>query len=297
MSILASADTTVIVQGITGRQATWSVQDMLEYGTKVVAGVVPGRGGQSHHGVPVFDFVGEAVAATGATASLVYVPAEVAGESIREAFEGGISLVVYPGDGLPVHDAVRVRRLAADCGAWLVGPNTAGMISPGKVKLGFMPSHCFMPGRLGVISKSGSLSYEICYRLTGAGIGQSTMIGVGGDPIKGVTIGEALALFDEDPDTDAMLIVGEVGGLEEYQAVDYVSRPGAKPVAAFIVGRTAPPGRKLGHAGALIGSSSESYEAKASALREAGVSLISTLAEVVPAVGGLLPVTQQSREA
>jgi succinyl-CoA synthetase alpha subunit len=297
VTILATPETRVLVQGITGRQASWSVQDMLAYGTKIVAGVVPGRGGETHLGVPVFNLVDEAVDATGAEASLVYVAAGVAGESIREAFDGGISLVVYPGDGLPVHDAVRIRRLAAASGATLIGPNTAGLISPGKVKLGFMPSHCFTPGRLGVISKSGSLSYEICHRLTEAGIGQSTLIGVGGDPIKGVTIGEALRLFDQDPETDVVLIVGEVGGLEEYQAVHYASRPHAKPVAAFIVGRTAPPGRKLGHASALIGSSHEGYEAKASALRAAGVSVVPTLADVVPAVRDLLQVTRQSQEA
>jgi succinyl-CoA synthetase alpha subunit len=297
MTILATSTTRVLVQGITGRQATWSVADMLAYGTKVVAGVVPGRGGETHCGVPVYDLVDQAVAATGAQASLVYVPAATAGEAIREAFDGGCSLVVYPGDGLPIHDAVRLRRLASACGATLIGPNTAGLISPGKVKLGFMPSHCFLPGRLGVVSKSGSLSYEICQRLTDAGIGQSTLVGVGGDPIKGVTIGEALSLFEEDPETDAVLILGEVGGLEEYQALDYVSRPTAKPVAIFLVGRTAPPGRKLGHSSALIGSAREGYEAKAAALRAHGVSVASTLADVVPTVAAMLPFIPQPQEA
>jgi len=297
MTILATPTTRVLVQGITGRQATWSVEDMLAYGTKVVAGVVPGKGGATHCGVPIYDLVDEAVTATGAQASIVFVPAAAAAEAIREAFDGGCFLVVYPGDGLPIHDAVRLRRLAATYGATLIGPNTAGLISPGKVKLGFMPSHCFSPGRLGVISKSGSLSYEICQRLTDAGIGQSTLVGVGGDPIKGVTIGEALRLFDNDPETDAVLVLGEVGGLEEYQAIDYASRPAAKPVALFLVGRTAPPGRKLGHSSALIGSLQEGYEAKAAALRANGLCVIPTLADVAPAIAGVLPFIQQPEEA
>lgn len=290
MSVLVDAGTRLLIQGITGRQASWSVQDIIEYGTAVVAGVVPGKGGTSHIGVPVFDFVEEAIAATGANASLVYVPAPVACEAILEALEAGITLVVYPGDGLPVHDAVRVRRSARRHGATFIGPNTAGLISPGVAKVGFMPSDSFTPGRLGVISKSGSLSYETCSRLTAAGIGQSTLVGVGGDPIKGLTIGEALWLFHGDPGTDAVLVLGEIGGLEEYEILDYVADVGAKPVAAFIVGRTAPPGYKLGHAGALISSTRESYDAKVQALRAGGVAVVAKLAEIVPAISAMLGV-------
>jgi succinyl-CoA synthetase alpha subunit len=222
------------------------------------------------------------------------VPGEGAGEAIREAIDNGIQLVVYPGDGLPIHDAVRVRRHAAVLGAKFIGPNTAGLISPGLAKLGFMPSQCFQAGRLGVISKSGSLSYEICNRLTVAGIGQSTVVGVGGDPIKGVTIGEALELFHHDSETDAVLVIGEVGGREEYEAAIYMAREHAKPVAAFLAGRIAPRGRKLGHAGALIGGVEESYEAKAAGLRAAGALFIQRLEELVPAVDRLIRMAQRS---
>ncbi|GAC1653087.1 MAG: succinate--CoA ligase subunit alpha [Candidatus Dormibacteraceae bacterium] len=289
MTILAGASTRVIVQGITGRQASWCAQDIIAYGTRVVAGVVPGRGGGHHLDLPVFDFVADAVAATGADASLVFVPATVAGEAVAEALEAGLKLVVYPGDGLPVHDSVRLRRLALERGATLVGPNSPGLISPGLAKLGFMPSYCFRPGRLGVITKSGSLSYEVNWRLTEGGIGQSTVVGVGGDAVKGLTIGEALALFHEDPGTDAMLVLGEIGGVEEYQAADYAGRPGAKPVGAFLVGQTAPPGRKLGHAGALINSDREGYAAKVAGLEAAGVAVARRLSEVVSIARQLAP--------
>lgn len=289
MSILATAATRVVVQGISGRQATWCTEDLISYGTKVVAGVVPGRGGTRHVGAPVFDLVADAVAKTGADASLVFVPAHAATEAIREAIEAGVRLVVYPGDGLPVHDSIRLRRAAQRAGATLVGPNTPGLISPGQSKLGFMPSYCFAPGRLGIISKSGSLSYETSWRLTSAGIGQSTVVGVGGDAVKGLTIGEALDLFHDDRETAAMLVLGEIGGVEEYQIIDYRQRPGAKPVAAFLVGRTAPPGRKLGHAGALVNSDRESYSSKVAVLTAAGVPVARNLGEVVPVVSELAP--------
>jgi succinyl-CoA synthetase alpha subunit len=288
MTILVNSETRLLVQGITGRQATWSVRDIIQSGTHVVAGVVPGKGGTTYLGVPVFDFVEDAVRATRANASLAYVPAAVAREAILEACEAGISLVVYPGDGFPVHDAIRLRRTLRGSGNTLVGPNTAGLIAPGVAKLGFMPSDCFMPGRLGVISKSGSLSYETCSRLSAAGIGQSTMIGVGGDPIKGVTIGEALALFHADGATDAVLVLGEIGGIEEYEILDYLETPSAKPVVVFLVGRTAPSGQKLGHAGALIGSARETYQAKADALEACGVTVVPSLSNVVPAVAHVL---------
>lgn len=281
MSILVDRSTRVVVQGITGRQAAWSARDMAAYGTAIVAGVVPGKGGASHEGVPIFDFVADAVAATRANAAIVYVPATVAAEAIAEAFEAGLPLVVYPGDGFPVHDAVRVRRMASAHGSTLLGPNTPGIISPGQTKLGFMPSYCYTPGSLGVITKSGSLSYETCWRLTSEGIGQTTVVGVGGDPVKGLTIGEALARFHDDPATRGVLVIGEIGGTEEYQIIDYVARPGAKPVGAFLVGRTAPPGRKLGHAGALIGGDREGYAAKIEALEAAGVSVARRLSDIV----------------
>lgn len=288
MSILALAHTRVLIQGITGRQASWSARDIAGYGTPVVAGVVPGKGGTALDGVPIFDFVADAVAATDANTALVYVPPAAAAEAVSEACDAGVRLVVYPGDGLPLQDAVRLRRTAAERKVTFVGPNTPGIISPGVAKLGFMPSYCYRPGTLGVISKSGSLSYEICYRLSEAGIGQSTVVGIGGDPVKGLTMGEALELFQEDAGTGAVLILGEVGGLEEYQVAAYAGRRGAKPTGAFLVGRTAPPGRKLGHAGALIGSDREGYHAKVEALLAAGVPVAGSVDDVVRVAAGLV---------
>lgn len=291
MSILVDRSTRVVVQGITGRQAAWSTRDMAAYGTAIVAGVVPGRGGTLHEGIPIFDFVADAVAATAPNAAIVYVPATVAAEAIAEAFETGLPLVVYPGDGFPVHDAIRLRRMAAAHGATLLGPNTPGLISPGQTKLGFMPSYCYTPGSLGVITKSGSLSYETCWRLSREGIGQTTVVGVGGDPVKGLTIGEALARFHDDAATHGMLVIGEIGGTEEYQIANYVVRPHAKPVGAFVVGRTAPPGRKLGHAGALIGGEREGYGAKVEALEAAGVNVARRLGDIVAVAERVLTVS------
>lgn len=281
MSAMISRTTRVVVQGLTGRQASWSSEDMMRSGTRIVAGVVPGKGGQIHMGIPLFDHVEEAMRATGANASLAYVPASAAANAIVEALDARMPLVIYPGDGLPIHDALRLRNLARTWGSVFVGPNTPGVIAPGEAKLGFMPTQCFAPGRLGVITKSGSLSYEVCFRLTKSGFGQSTVIGIGGDPIKGTTMREALALLHQDPDTEAILILGEVGGVDEYDACDYVRQPDAKPLGAYLVGRTAPKGRKLGHAGALIDSDRAGYQAKVRALELADVPVAATLAEVV----------------
>jgi succinyl-CoA synthetase alpha subunit len=290
MSILLDTSARVVVQGITGKMATWVVEDLTAYGTNVVAGVVPGRGGRVHAGRPVFDSVAEAVAETGADTSLIFVPPMGAREATMEAVEAGIALTVYPGDGLPILDAVNLRRaVGRRPGQALVGPNSPGLISPGRSKVGFMPSQCFTPGRLGVISRSGSLSYEVCWRLTSAGIGQSTVVGIGGDPVKGLTIPECLSLFHEDDETDAILLLGEVGGTEEYTLVDYVTTVSdAKPVAAFMVGRMAPPGKKMGHAGALIGGPRESYAAKRDGLRASGIPFAGSLNELVPTVQSLL---------
>lgn len=293
MSILADESTVLLIQGLTGRQASWSALDIADYGTKIAAGVVPGKGGTNYRGIPVFDFVEEAMAVTDANTCLTYVPATGAAEAVIEAFEAGVGLVIYPGDGLPLHDAIRIKRSATGSNSLFVGPNTPGIISPGKAKLGFMPSFCYRPGPLGVISKSGSLSYEVCNRLTLAGIGQSTVVGVGGDPIKGLTIGDTLHLFDLDDETEAILVLGEIGGLEEYQVAEYVQAPHSKPVAVFLVGRTAPIGRRLGHAGALIASLAESYDAKVAALQNAGVRAIATIDEVVDAAADILGLARQ----
>lgn len=277
MSILLHAGARVVIFGITGRFGTFSIRDLRAAGTEVVAGVVPGRGGTEVEGVPVFSSAEQAVRETGADCALVYVPAPLALDAVLEAIEAGCRLVAYPGDGLPVADAMEMRAAARARGAWLIGPNSPGMISPGKAKLGFMPSFCFRPGPVGLISRSGSLSYEASYRLSSAGIGQSTAIGIGGDPVKGVTAAEAVAMFHEDPETAAIVYLGEIGGADEYAVAEYAQRPDAKPVAALLVGRTAPPGKKMGHAAALIGGYADSWAAKVEALAAAGVNVARSL--------------------
>lgn len=283
MSILIGKDSRVVIQGITGRQASWVLQDIQAYGTNVVGGVVPGRGGATHRGVPVFSRMLDVVSATDANTAFVFVPPRAARDAVSEAIDAGVRLIVYPGDGCPSHDAVIIRRRALEAGVQLVGPNTAGAISPGKAKVGFMPSHCFDRGGLGVISKSGSLSYEVCLRLTKAGLGQSTVVGVGGDPIKGLTMGDCLALFHADLETTSILVLGEIGGTEEYEVVEYAKRGDAKPIVAFIVGRTAPMGEKLGHAGALILGPRETYDAKKHAMQAAGITVVDRLSEICAA--------------
>lgn len=296
MSILADAKTRVLVQGITGRQGSRWTDGMTGYGTQVVAGVVPGKGGTTHGEVPVFDTVAEAVDATGADAAVAFVPGAGAAEAVTEAVEAGLRLVVCPADGVPLHDALRMRRTAVAAGAVVVGPNTPGLITPGSntaggAKLGFMPGLCYRPGNLGVVAKSGSLSYEVCWRLTAVGIGQSTVVGIGGDPAKGLRLGETLALFHDDPETAALLVVGEIGGADEYEAVEYARRPDAKPMAAFLVGRAAPAGRRLGHAGALVTGTRDGWPAKVAALREAGIQVADGLSELIEVVGGVLAAT------
>ncbi|MGA8635919.1 MAG: succinate--CoA ligase subunit alpha [Candidatus Dormiibacterota bacterium] len=281
MSVLVDLETRVVVQGITGRQAAWSTADLVDYGTKVVAGVVPGKGGQEHAGIPIFNHVDEAVRATSANAALTYVPARLATEAIGEALDAGLRLIVYPGDGLPMHDAYRLRVQAQRQGSTLVGPNTPGVISPGQAKLGFMPSFCYSPGHVGVVTKSGSLSYEVCRRLTQAAIGQSTVVGIGGDPIKGATMREVLDLFHDDDATAGIVVLGEIGGMDEYDVCSYAERAEAKPVVAFLVGKTAPENRKLGHASALVDTKGAGYAAKVSALRQSGVPVAEAFPELV----------------
>ena len=284
MSIILDESTRIIVQGVTGKVARAVTNDMIAYGSCVVGGVSPGRGGKTIEGIPVFDYVADAVEATGAQATLVFVPPYSATGAIDEAIDARLSLIVYPGDGLPLRDSVRLRRRLEDVGGWLIGPNSPGVITPGKAKMGFMPARCYQPGALGVISKSGSLSYEVCQRLTQSGIGQSTVVGIGGDPVKGLTAAEALELFHHDDATEQVLFLGEIGGLVEYEVAEYARRADAKPVSAFIAGSAAPAGRKMGHASAIIGGPRETHAAKARALRAAGVRVADTLDAVIAAV-------------
>lgn len=288
MSILLDKSNRVIVQGVTGQMGQFFVEDASKYGTNMVAGVSPGRAGTKVGHVPVFAGVRDAVRETKADTAMVFVPpAAVLGAAV-EAIECGCRLVVATADEMPVADAIEVRAAARANGSVFVGPNTPGLISPGKAKMGFMPSFCYSPGNVGVISRSGSLSYEGSKRLTTAGIGQTTVIGIGGDPVKGTTAAEALERFHNDPDTHAVLYLGEIGGSEEIFVAEYASRCDAKPVAALIVGKTAPPGKKMGHAAALIGSKAEGHAAKQKMLRDAGVFVADGAGQVVEAMRAAL---------
>jgi succinyl-CoA synthetase alpha subunit len=288
MSILLDRSNRVLVQGVTGQMGTFFVEDARKYGTNMVAGVSPGRAGTMVGDVPVFASVKETREQTGADTAMVFVPPAAVLGAALEAIEAGCRLVVATADEMPVLDAIEVRAAARAHGAVFVGPNTPGLISPGKAKMGFMPSFCYIQGNVGVISRSGSLSYECCKRLTVAGIGQSTVVGIGGDPVKGTTAAEALELFHRDPETKAVLYLGEIGGSEEMFVAEYAARSDAKPVAALIVGHTAPPGKKMGHAAALIGSRAEGHAAKQKMLRDAGVFVADGLLQVVAATQSAL---------
>lgn len=294
MSILIDSDTRIMIQGITGKLGRQSARDLLDYGSPIVAGVVPARGNDEVEGLPVFATVHEAFEATGANTSLAYVPAPLALDAILEALEAGCRLIVYPGDGLPARDAMRIREAARSYGAVVIGPNTPGLIAPDRAKVGFMPSLCFSAGPVGVISRSGSLSYEVCHRLSSAGLGQSTVVGIGGDPVKGLRAAEAAALFQQDPETRAIVYLGEIGGTDENEIASYARQTGHKPVAALVVGRSAPPGKKMGHAAALIGSYADTHEAKMEQLRSAGVIVVDRLSSIVDATKSALAATESS---
>ncbi len=283
MSVLLDRSARVLIQGLGGNVGRFSARDMAAYGTRVVGGIAHGRDEREIEGIPVFASMRAARDATGADTSIVYVPAASALDHVIDACEAGIRLIVYPGDELPLQDAIEMRAAATASGAVLIGPNTPGIISPGKAKAGFMPSFCYTPGPVGVISRSGSLSYEACYRLTNAGLGQTTVIGIGGDPVKGLAAAEALQLLHADSATRAIVYLGEIGGQDEYRVADYAKSAGAKPVAALIVGRRAPAGKKMGHAGALIDAHADTHPAKMKALRKAGVHATGTLTALVAA--------------
>jgi succinyl-CoA synthetase alpha subunit len=273
MSILVNGDTRLLIQGITGREGQFHGQAMLDYGTPVVSGVTPGKGGQRtfNDRVPVFDTVAEAIAETGANTSVIYVPAAFAPDAILEAADAGIGLIFCITEGIPALDMLRVYHLLRRKGARLVGPNCPGATSVGQAKVGIIPGNIHRRGRVGVVSRSGTLTYEVVQALTDEGIGQSTCVGIGGDPIIGTNFIEVLDLFQADPDTDAVVLIGEIGGDEEERAAAHIAATMSKPVAAFIAGRTAPPGRRMGHAGAIISGGAGTAESKREALRQAGV--------------------------
>ena len=272
MSIFIDQSTRLIVQGITGRDGSFHAKQMMEYGTQVVAGVTPGKGGQTFEGkVPVFNTVADAVAETGANASVIYVPPKFAADAIFEAADSGVALIVAITEGVPVLDMTKVYPFVKERGARLLGPNCPGLISPGKSKVGIIPGRICTPGPVGVVSRSGTLTYEIVYQLTRAGIGQTTCVGIGGDPINGTNFIDCLAAFEKDPDTKAVAMMGEIGGTDEQDAARFVREHMTKPVVGFIAGQTAPPGRRMGHAGAIISGSAGTAVEKIQAFEEAGM--------------------------
>jgi succinyl-CoA synthetase alpha subunit len=274
MSIFIDKSTTLIVQGITGRDGGFHTKQMIEYGTRVVGGVTPGKGGQKFEStVPVFNTVHEAVKATGANTSVIYVPPMYAADAMMEAADAGIAFIVAITEGVPVLDMTRVYPFVKEKGARLIGPNCPGLITPGKSKVGIIPGRICTPGNVGVVSRSGTLTYEIVYQLTRAGLGQSTCVGIGGDPINGTSFIDCLAAFEADPQTKAVAMMGEIGGTDEQEAADFVKNHMKKPVVGFIAGQTAPPGRRMGHAGAIISGSSGTAAEKIQAFEAAGMGI------------------------
>lgn len=276
MSILVNRDTKLLVQGITGHQGKYHTEQMILYGTNVVGGVTPGKGGQTVFDVPVFNTVREAKLATGANASVIYVPPKAAADSILEAADAGLDLVICITEGIPVLDMARVKHYLAGTKTKLIGPNCPGIITPGECKAGILPGYIHKPGHVGVISRSGTLTYEAVNQLSALGIGQSTAIGIGGDPIRGLGFTEVLELFEQDPDTYAVVMIGEIGGSGEEEAAEFIRKNMTKPVAAFISGQTAPKGKRMGHAGAIISGGKGTAEGKIRALRDCGVLVADT---------------------
>jgi succinyl-CoA synthetase alpha subunit len=280
MSVLVDQNTRVLFQGFTGREASFHAQASIDYGTKVIGGVTPGKGGLMHLGLPVFNTVADAVKQTGATASVIFVPPPYAADAIMEAVDAGVPLVVCITEGIPTEDMVQAREFMKGKTSRLIGPNCPGIISPGKCKIGIMPAHIHKPGNIGVVSRSGTLTYEAVGQLSKLDIGQSTCIGIGGDPIIGTTFLDAIKLFNEDPDTHAIVMIGEIGGNAEETAAEYIKKHVKKPVVGFIAGQTAPPGRRMGHAGAIISGGSGKAEDKMKAMKDAGITVCATPAEI-----------------
>ncbi len=271
MSILVNKDTRLVVQGMTGREGLFHTKQMIAYGTKVVAGVTPGKGGEWVEGVPVFDTVKTAVESTGANCAIIFVPARGAPDAMYEAADAGLSLIVTISENIPVQDMMRVRIYLDQRGVRLIGPNCPGLLTPGEAKVGIIPGHIAQPGNVGIVSRSGTLTYEVINALTQRGMGQSTCVGIGGDPVKGLDFVDALKLFNDDPHTDKVVLIGEIGGSDEERAAEFIADHMTKPVAAFIAGQTAPPGKRMGHAGAIIEGGSGLAADKIRALQAANV--------------------------
>jgi succinyl-CoA synthetase alpha subunit len=288
LSVLVDKNTRLVVQGITGKEGTFHTKQMVEYGTNVVGGVTPGKGGTTHEGIPVFNSVADAVRETGANASVIYVPPPFAADAIMEAADAGVPLVVCITEGIPALDMVKVKEYLSDHQTRLIGPNCPGVISPGKCKIGIMPGHIHREGRVGVVSRSGTLTYEAVGQLTALGLGQSTAIGIGGDPIVGTTHLNALALFQDDPETEGIVMIGEIGGTAEEEAAAFARDNVTKPIVAFIAGQTAPPGRRMGHAGAIIAGGKGTAAEKMAALEEAGIRVVKSPAEIGSAMAEAL---------
>lgn len=288
MSILVDKNTRLAVQGITGREGSFHTQQCVAYGTKVVAGVTPGKGGTTHENIPVFNSVAEAIAKEGVNASVIFVPPPFAADAIMESIAAEVPLIVCITEGIPTLDMVRVSAMLARSKSRLIGPNCPGIISPGKCKIGIMPGRIFKEGNVGLVSRSGTLTYEGVGQLTGRGLGQSTCIGIGGDPIIGTNFIDALKLFNADPDTHAVVMVGEIGGAAEEEAAGYVKQQMKKPVVGFIAGQTAPPGRRMGHAGAIISGGKGTAAEKMAAMKSAGIHVVTSPADIGEAVANAL---------
>lgn len=288
MSILINKDTRVICQGFTGKQGSFHSEHSIAYGTNLVGGVTPGKGGQTHLDRPVFNTVREAVEQEGADASMIYVPPPFAADSILEAIDAGIKVITCITEGIPVLDMLKVRAALEQSDSYLIGPNCPGVITPGECKMGIMPGPIHLPGKVGVVSRSGTLTYEAVHQTTATGLGQSTCVGIGGDPINGMSFVDCLELFEQDEQTEAVIMVGEIGGQAEEQAAEFIKHHMSKPVVAYIAGVTAPPGKRMGHAGAIISGGQGTAEAKIAALRDAGATVVDSPVSMGEAIKGLL---------